>query len=60
MKEKCENCRYFHPLQHNFKVNIGYESSYACDIWLHDGSRKGWIQEVRKDDMCEMFTEREK
>lgn len=57
---RCENCRWFHRLKHNFKVGKGFEKGYACDVLLHteESDGEGWIQEVVPDEMCEMFEER--
>lgn len=55
MTDRCKNCKYFHPLKHNFKQGQGFEQSHACNVLLYmDGD--GWIQEVTEDSMCEMFT----
>lgn len=60
IKERCNNCIYFHRLKHNFQVPKGFEESHACDVLMHiDDGDEGWIQEVTPDGMCEMFTEKE-
>lgn len=61
MDERCENCKYFHRLKHNFEVGVGFAESYACDVWLHVADKNGeisesaWIQETEPTAMCEMF-----
>ena len=58
MSDCCENCIYCHRLKHNFEVGKGFEESLACDVLLHlDGD--GFIVETSKNEMCEMFTEKE-
>ena len=60
---KCENCKYFHELKHNFRRSEGFRTSSCCialtrcegDVDSYDS----FVVEVDKDDMCEMFTERE-
>lgn len=53
----CKNCKFFHPLKHNFETGKGFEKAYACDMLLHIEGKTGWIQEVNPDDKCEMYTE---
>jgi len=57
MDIKCENCKFFKKLKHNFKVGVGYESSYCCDVLIKmaEDNEVGWIQEVEKDSYCELF-----
>ena len=58
MTERCENCKWYHRLKHNFQTGEGFEESHACDLLLHmDKNSEGWIQEVEPGGMCEMFTE---
>ena len=54
--ERCQNCKYFRDLKHNFKTGQGFEKSHACVVWEYCDDSVGWIQQVDPDDMCEMFT----
>ena len=54
--ERCENCKYFCRLKHNFQVGRGFEDAYACFVMMHG---KGWMQEVKPNEMCEMFVKKE-
>ena len=66
-KDCCENCRFFHRLKHNFERGKGFTEAHCCDVIMHlpneksfiEGTVEPWIQEVKADDMCEMFTEKE-
>lgn len=64
MDERCEKCKYFHKLKHNFQVGKGFDESFACDVWLHVADENGkisedaWIQETEPNAMCEMFDRR--
>ena len=52
--ERCELCRNYKRLKHNFTRGKGFEESYCCDLF---GDEKGgWIQEVTPDGMCEVFS----
>jgi len=54
--ERCELCRNYHRLKHNFTRGEGFEESHCCDLWGND--EDGWIQEVTPNGMCEMFQRR--
>lgn len=54
--KRCGNCKYFYRLKHNFKTGRGFEDAYACIVRMRSD---GWVQEVRLDDMCGMFTRKE-
>ena len=62
MNERCENCKFFHKLKHNFQVGKGFEESFACNVMIsipdENGKTEttGWIQEVSPSDFCELFT----
>ena len=54
--ECCAKCRYYHRLKHNFKVGVGFEESYCCDVLMHlPDTHEPWIQEVTPNGMCEMY-----
>ncbi len=53
-QERCENCKYFRRLKHNFEYDVGYEESHCCVMFYHE--KNGFILEVTPDGMCEMFT----
>ena len=55
MVEKCENCKHFKKLKHNFTRMYGFELSHCCDV-LYSFGDDGWVQEVSPNDMCEMFS----
>lgn len=59
--ECCAKCRYYHRLKHNFKVGVGFEESYCCDVLMHfpEEGTWVWIQEVTPQDRCEMYEEKE-
>lgn len=57
--EKCENCKYYHVLKHNFKQYVGFEESHCCTYFrdnLEDNDVDWFIIEVKPDSMCEVFT----
>lgn len=70
IKKRCENCKSYRRLKHNYKVGTGYEDSYCCLalLKLNDGVLQypdedgtvAWVQEVEPDSMCEMFVPRER
>lgn len=55
---RCENCKFFHKLKHNFQQDKGFEKSFACDVLLHFDEDEGWIQQIEPGDHCEMFAEK--
>ena len=50
-KERCELCKHYNRLKHNFKKGIGFEESHACTVWVEED----YVQEVEPTSMCEMF-----
>lgn len=56
-EERCEICKYYHPLKHNFQIGKGYEESYCCDVLFRQYG-DGWILEVDPNGMCEMYARR--
>ncbi len=52
--ERCETCKYYRRLKHNFKHGKGFDESYACVIYVND--RDAFVLEVNADDMCEMYS----
>lgn len=61
---RCEKCKYYRPLRHNFVVGKGYEESHCCVVLLAEAEREKnecepWVQEVESEDRCEMFIRRE-
>ena len=56
MQERCENCKHWRELKHNFKVGIGYEHSHCCVLWVNE--EDAFILETEEYGMCECFTER--
>ena len=64
VEEKCNNCKFFHNLKHNFEVGKGYENSSCCVLFTKD-SKDGdeydsFVVEVTPDSICEMFARKEK
>lgn len=58
-EDRCELCKYYKRLKHNFRKGEGFELSYCCDVLYHlDDNEGAWVQEVTPEDMCEMFTRR--
>ena len=61
MESKCENCRYFHMLKHNFEVGKGYEISSCCialtRVCENPSMYEAFVVEVDKDSECELFEE---
>ena len=56
--ERCEICKHYHRLKHNFIRGTGFAESHCCDVLLHyEPDDEGWVQEVSPNDMCELFTE---
>ena len=55
--ERCEICKHYHKLKHNFRTGKGYEISHACTVWT-DFGEGDCVQEVVPYDMCEMFSEK--
>lgn len=53
--ERCETCKYYRRLKHNFKHGKGFDESYACVIYVND--RDAFVLEVNADDVCEMYSE---
>ena len=62
MEERCELCKHFKRLKHNFKRGKGFENSYCCDVLfnLPEDDTEAWVQEVPPRGMCELFTRRDK
>ena len=60
-EEKCENCKYFHRLMHNFKLGSGFERSFACDELFHrEGIKEPFLQEVKDPERkCKMYEPKE-
>ena len=58
MTDRCEDCLYFRQLKHNFTVGKGYEEAHCCIALLHIDGDDGWVQEVSKNGMCEMYERR--
>lgn len=59
--ERCELCKYYRRLKHNFVANEGFEESHACVAFLYIEecpTYDQWVQEVDPRDMCEYFTGR--
>lgn len=52
----CGSCEHIRTLKHNFKQGAGFEESFCCAVFANQ--KDGFVLEVDKDDMCEMFTER--
>ena len=59
IEERCEFCKYFHNLEHNFKKGVGFEESHCCDVLLHIEDGTGLVQETEPTGMCEMFVRAE-
>jgi len=55
--ERCELCKYYHTLKHNFRQGVGFEESHCCTIF-HDNP-DGFVVEVEPGSRCEMFTRME-
>ena len=55
MNERCEICKYYRSLKHNFKQGEGFEQSHVCVLYAEDQAT--FLVEVNPGDMCEMFTE---
>lgn len=57
--EKCEYCKFFHRLKHNFERGKGFEESHCCTAWIElEPILDSWVQEVTANEMCELFTAR--
>ena len=54
--ERCENCKSFTRLSHNFVVGVGFQDSFCCTLFAED--EDGFVVEVEKNDMCECFKRR--
>lgn len=54
-EERCEICKWYHKLKHNFERGEGFTESHCCDVLLHISEEDGWVQEVNPNGMCEMF-----
>ena len=55
MEERCELCKHYYKLEHNFRQYKGFEKGYCCTVFYPDPG--GWILEVEPNGMCEMFEE---
>lgn len=53
--ERCETCKYYRRLKHNFKHGKGFDESYACVVFVNDPH--AFVLEVNANDMCEMYSE---
>ena len=51
--ERCELCRTYKRLKHNFEKSKGFEESHVCTLFADDGV----YQEVTPNGLCEMFQE---
>ena len=51
--ERCELCRNYKRLKHNFEKSKGFEESHVCTLFADDGV----YQEVTPNGLCEMFQE---
>lgn len=62
--EACKNCKYWHKLKYGFKTEKGFTESSCCialtrlDENIDDYD--SFVIETTENDMCEMFTERNK
>ena len=60
----CGNCKFFHKLKYGFEVEKGLKESSCCIALTRlDGEKdsyESFVIETTEDDMCEMFTERNK
>jgi len=56
---KCEDCKYFHRLKHNFKQFKGFEESSCCIALTREGEDIDdydvFVIEASKNDKCELF-----
>ena len=57
MQARCELCKYYRQLKHNFRRGIGWELSHVCVLYVDDAD--SFLLEVSPNEMCEVFTERE-
>ena len=51
-EERCENCKYFSELAHNFEFGEGFDHSFCCTLFANEN----YVVEVAPDSMCEEFT----
>ena len=52
MEERCELCKFYRRLKHNFERGKGFEESHCCVIFEQENE----VLEVAPTSMCEMFT----
>ena len=65
MEPRCEDCKFYRELEHNFVQGKGFEKSHCCvlfEYYLKDIEPidKGLIVEVSPGDCCEVFSAKEK
>ena len=65
MEPRCQDCKFFRKLKHNFVQYKGHEESYCCvafEYCLEDGESKydSFILEVGLEGCCELFNPKEK
>ena len=54
-EDRCELCKYYRGLHHNFVKGKGFEESHCCILFSTE--KDAFVLEVEPQGICEMFTE---